>query len=186
MFFRIKQAGQFDIRKLIFIAMLYASVPACTTVIERSGRSNFESHKMWILLPFQNYSGTPRAGEKIEEILATLLRSKGIENLQVYQDQNEKAEIWPILDEKGVQNNALLWAREHKFDYGITGNIEEWQYKSGVGGEPAVGLSLRIIEIASGRVVWSTTGAKSGWSAETVSGTAQKLTAELLSTLDVR
>jgi curli biogenesis system outer membrane secretion channel CsgG len=186
MFIWNKQVRQFNIRKLIFITMLYAFLAACTTVIEKSGRSNLESQKSWILLPFQNYSGTPRAGEKIEEILATLLRSKGIDNLQVYQNQNEKAENWPILDEKGFQNNALFWARQHKFDYGVTGNIEEWQYKSSVGGEPAVGLSLRVIEIASGRVVWSTTGAKSGWSAETVSGTAQGLVDEMLARLDIK
>lgn len=185
MFIWLKRVNQFDIRRLILITVLFGAVPACT-VIEKSGKNMFESTRTWILLPFQNYSGTPRAGDKVEEILATLLRTKGIDNLQVYQYQNEKAEIWPILDERGNQNNAMNWARQHNFTYGITGNIEEWQYKTGVGGEPAVGLSIRIIEIPSGKVVWSTTGAKSGWSAETVTGTAQKLINNLLSNLEIK
>ncbi len=185
MFIWLKRVNQFDIRRLILITVLLGSVSACTT-IDKYGRDTFESSKTWILLPFQNYSGTPRAGDKVEEILATLLRSKGIYNLQVYQYHNEKAEIWPILDERGNQDNAMNWARQHNLTYGITGNIEEWNYKTGVGGEPAVGLSIHVIEISSGRVVWSATGAKSGWSAETVRGTAQKLLNDLLSDMEIK
>ena len=186
MFIWLKCVNQFDKRRLILLAVLFGAVLSACTVIEKSGRNLFESTETWILLPFQNYSGTPRAGDKVEEILATLLRSRGFDNLQVYQYQNEKAENWPILDERGNQNDAMNWARQHNFTYGITGNVEEWQYKTGVGGEPAVGLSIRIIEITSGKVVWSTTGAKSGWSSETVTGTAQKLINNLLSNLEIK
>lgn len=167
---------------LIVLTMLLV---ACT-VIETHGQNTFEPTKAWVLLPFQNYSGTPRANDKVEEILATLLRNKGINNLQVYQNQNAKNDIWLLMDDKRQQQDALAWARQNNYNYGITGNIEEWHYKTGVGGEPAVGLSLRIIEIPSGKVVWSVTGAKSGWGAETVSGTAQKLLRSLLSDLEIK
>ncbi|PPD50259.1 MAG: hypothetical protein CTY13_02000 [Methylobacter sp.] len=167
---------------LIVLTMLLV---ACT-VIETHGQNNFEPTKAWVLLPFQNYSGTPRANDKVEEILATILRNKGINNLQVYQNQNAKNDIWLLMDDKRQQQDALAWARQNNYNYGITGNIEEWHYKTGVGGEPAVGLSLRIIEIPTGKVVWSVTGAKSGWGAETVSGTAQKLLRSLLSDLEIK
>jgi hypothetical protein len=184
MFFWTKYVNQFRKWHLLLAGILLGALSACT-VINEQGRRTFEPANSWVLLPFKNDSGTPRAGDKIEEILATLLRSKGIDNLQVYQDHNEKTEVWPILDDKRHQEAALRWARQDNFSYGITGNIEEWHYKTGVGGEPAVGLSLRIIEIPSGRVVWSATGAKSGWGAETVSGTAQKLLDSLLSNLEI-
>jgi hypothetical protein len=185
MFIRFKHITQFSRWNLLLVAILLEAVSACT-VIDQHGIESFESTKTWILLPFQNHSGTPRAGDKVEEMLATLLRGKGIDNIQVYQYPNEKEAIWPILDDKRRQENALKTARLEHYYYGITGNIEEWSYKTGVGGEPAVGLNIRIIEIPSGKVVWSATGAKSDWGAETVSGTAQKLLNDLLSNLEIK
>ncbi len=184
MFILFKRINRFSLGNLLLLAILLIVVSACT-VIDKHGIESFEANKTWMLLPFQNNSGTPRAGDKAEEILATLLRSQGIDNLQVYQYQNEKEDAWPILDDKRRQDDALKAARKAHVYYGITGSIEEWSYKTGVGGEPAVGLSIRIIEIASGRVVWSATGAKSGWGADTVSGTAQKLLNDLLSNLEI-
>jgi hypothetical protein len=185
MFIRFKCVNPFSTGNLLLIAILLGAVSACT-VIDKHGMESFDVKKTWILLPFQNHSGTPRAGDKAEEIVATLLRSQGIDTLQVYQHATEKEEIWPILDDKHRQEEALKSARQNNFYYGITGSIEEWAYKTGVGGEPAVGLTIRIIEIPSGKVVWSATGAKSGWGAETVSGTAQKLLNDLLSNMEFK
>ncbi len=185
MFIRFKCITQFSSGNLLLVAILLGAVSACT-VIDKQGMESFSSTKTWVLLPFQNHSGTPRAGDKVEEMLATLLRGRGIDNLQVYQYQNKKEEIWSILDDKHRQEEALKSARQGNFYYGITGSIEEWAYKTGVGGEPAVGLNIRIIDIPSGKVVWSATGAKSGWGADTVSGTSQKLLDELLSDMEIK
>jgi hypothetical protein len=187
MFNLIKRVKQFGMHKqnLCLVVILFGAMSACTT-IDIYGKNTFESTKTWTLLPFQNSSGTPRAGDKVEGIVATLLRNKGIDNLQIYQYQNKSAESWPILDDNRLQEDALNSARKNNSYYGITGNIEEWNYKTGVGGEPAVGLSVRVIEISSGKVVWSATGAKSGWSAETISGTAQKLLNDLLSNMEIK
>jgi hypothetical protein len=184
MFIWFKRINPFSMGNLLLPAILLIALSACT-VIDEHGLNTFASTKTWILLPFQNHSGTPRAGDRAEEILATLLRSKGIDNLQVYQNQNDKEDIWPILDDKRRQDDALKSAKKTGFYYGITGSVEEWHYKTGIGGEPAVGLNLRIIEIPTGKVVWSATGAKSGWGADTVSGTAQKLLNDLLANLEI-
>ena len=79
---------------------------------------------------------------------------------------------------------ALAWARSRGASYAVTGNVAEWRYKNGPDGEPAVGLTLQIIEIPSGAVLWSAAGSRSGWGRESVSGTAQKLLRDLLA--DVR
>jgi hypothetical protein len=44
-----------------------------------------------------------------------------------------------------------------------------------------VGLTLQLIEVSSGKVVWAAAGAKSGWSREALSAVAQKLMRNLLS-----
>jgi hypothetical protein len=46
-----------------------------------------------------------------------------------------------------------------------------------------VGISLQLIDVASGQVVWSATGSDSGWSRASLSGTAQKLLRRLLAPL---
>jgi hypothetical protein len=66
--------------------------------------------------------------------------------------------------------------------YALTGAVDEWRYKVGIDGEPAVGLTLQIINLTDGdRVVWSAAGSKSGWSREALSAVAQKLIKDMLS-----
>ncbi len=81
------------------------------------------------------------------------------------------------------QQRALDWARQQKLAYVVTGSVEEWQYKNGLDGEPAVGVSLQVLEPASGRVLWSTSGARAGWSRESLAGAAQKVLRELVGDL---
>jgi len=78
---------------------------------------------------------------------------------------------------------ALAWARAAGVRYALTGSVTEWRYRVGVDGEPAVGLSLRVIDLADGRTVWSATGARSGWSREALSAVAQKLARDLVAPL---
>lgn len=58
--------------------------------------------------------------------------------------------------------------------------MAEWRYKSGMDGEPAVGMTLEIVDIESGRGIWSAGGARTGWYWDAVSGVAQKLIRKLL------
>lgn len=61
--------------------------------------------------------------------------------------------------------------------------VDEWRYKVGVDGEPAVGITLQVIEVQSGNVIWSAAGSRTGWSRDAVSAVAQKLLRQLLSPL---
>jgi hypothetical protein len=68
----------------------------------------------------------------------------------------------------------------------MTGAVDEWRYKVGVDGEPAVGLVLQVIDLGTGNVVWTATGARSGWSREALSAVGQKLMRDLLGDLSLR
>lgn len=168
-----------------FLLLILTCLVAGCSVIDVQGNAKFNSSKDWAILPFHNYSLAPRAGEKAEVILATLLRIKGITHIEMYKEQNEDKDIWPERDDRKRQENALLLAAKDNVSYAITGSIEEWQYKHGVGSEPAVGMTIWVVEVTSGRIIWSASGARSGWSTESLSGTAQKLLRELVSNLKV-
>ena len=134
----------------------------------------------WGIVPLVNYSQTPQAGERSEQILLSVLSSKGLQP-QVYPAsvQGEQA----LLDDNERLNSALEWARQQKLDYVVAGSVEEWQYKNGLDGEPAVGISLRVLDADSGRVLWSKSGARAGWSRESLAGTAQKVLDTLVGAL---
>ncbi|SEK42095.1 hypothetical protein [Nitrosovibrio tenuis] len=167
---------------LFFILLNWLT--ACSVIDVQKG-SSFSSSGRWMILPFQNYSQTPRAGEQVEEMLATLFRIRGISNIEMYQQQDEDKSGLLEFDDRKRQEKALLFALKDKVSYAVTGSVDEWQYKLGVGSEPAVGLTIRVIEISSGKVVWSARGARSGWSTGSLSGTAQKLLGELISSVEI-
>ena len=51
------------------------------------------------------------------------------------------------------QQDALAQARQQGANYAVAAAVNEWRYKVGLDGEPAVGVSISIIDVASGQVV---------------------------------
>ncbi|MCO6426844.1 penicillin-binding protein activator LpoB [Nitrosomonas communis] len=170
--------------RFFFFIILLSLLMSCS-VIDVQKSAPLSSSGRWLILPFQNYSQTPRAGEQVEEMLATLLRIRGVPQIEMYQQQDENKNSWPELNDRKRQEDALSLAIKDNASYAVAGSVDEWQYKLGVGSEPAVGLTIRIIEIPSGKVIWSASGARSGWSTESLSGTAQKLLRDLTSSIEV-
>ena len=142
----------------------------------------FERQARWALLPVVNYSQAPQAGERAEQILQSVLHQRGIK-VQMY--PHTQSSSMPLLDDQKRLNEMWQWARQQSFDYVITGSIEEWQYKNGLDGEPAVGVSLQVIDPATGQTVWSNSGARSGWSRESLAGSAQKVLTKLIAKLRI-
>jgi hypothetical protein len=136
----------------------------------------------WVVLPVVNLSATPLAGEKVEALLDNALRLHGLENL--YRQRSGSAGGGDLLlNDNRRYELALDAARKGQANFGVTGEVEEWRYKSGLDGNPAVGLTLQVIALPSGRVVWTASGAKTGWGYANVSGTAQQLIDDLLKRL---
>ena len=67
--------------------------------------------------------------------------------------------------------------------FAVMGSVEEWRYKVGIDGEPAVGVSLIVVDLSTDRVVWSASGGKSGWSRQALSAVAQTLLTDIFASL---
>jgi len=134
------------------------------------------------VLPIVNYTETPQAGLRAEAIAESLLKTGGVTNVRRYPASLNPETLFEPAERESV-GKALEWARTQKLRYALTGAVQEWRYKVGVDGEPAVGISLQLLDVSTGEVVWSATGSDSGWSRESLSGTAQKLLRRLLAPL---
>ena len=63
--------------------------------------------------------------------------------------------------------------------YYISGNINEWRYKTGIDGEPAVSFRLALYDTKSGKLIWSGIGANNVWGKGSIGTTAQSLIEEM-------
>lgn len=165
--------------KLFCALVASVSLFAGCAVIDHSAPSGADKTAVWVVLPFANATETPFAGQRAEAVTENLLRALGVANLQRYPSELQRDNLFETGQSKD-DARALEWARTRGARYAVTGTVDEWRYKVGVDGEPAVGVALQIVEVESGRVVWSGVGGKSGWSRESLSGVAQELIKSLL------
>lgn len=115
----------------------------------------------------------------MDSILSSLLHIHGVTNLSLVAPSQDNNDLFETADRR-QQQDALAQARQQGANYAVAAAVNEWRYKVGLDGEPAVGVSISIIDVASGQVVWSGTAARTGWSREAVSAIAQKATDKLL------
>ena len=152
---------------------------ACTTTSSISNGGVLDAGAKWALLPMTNHTDTPQAALSAEAIAEHQLRLRGVANIVRYPATLSRDTLFEP-SERRVLDEAQKWAREQGARYGVQGAVEEWRYKVGIDGEPAVGVTLQVVDLTSGTVVWSASGAKSGWSREALSQVANKLMDSLL------
>ena len=164
-------------RSLLLLATLLS---ACTTLNTSPPKVALEKDAQWALLPILNQTETPQAGLRAEALMEASLRNAGISQLQRYPAKLNQETLFEPAERK-IADDAKTWASQQGLRYGVSGSVTEWRYKVGVDGEPAVGMMLQITDLKSGQVVWSGSGGKTGYSRESLSGTAQKLLNQMLS-----
>lgn len=171
---------------LLLSVLLSTLLSACSTV-DRAPPVELDRNVRWVVLPLINHTETPGAGQRASAVLETVLRTRGIKDVQsapvALAAQSADALFEAADVQAQLQDKALAWARSSGARYAVGGTVTEWRYKVGVDGEPAVGLTLQVTDLATGRVVWSAAGGRSGWSREALSAVAQKLARELTAPL---
>ncbi|SOE98011.1 Peptidoglycan-synthase activator LpoB [Burkholderia sp. OK233] len=174
-------AGRWAAAAALSIAFAAAMLGGCA-VVDRSTAPAFPKTDNWAILPIANNTETPQAGLRAASIAQSLMTSYGYANLARYPANADDETLFDPA-KPDAQQNALNWARQQNARYALTGAVNEWRYKVGVDGEPAVGLTLDVLDVQTGKVVWSGSGSRTGWSRDAVSGVAQKLERELLAPL---
>lgn len=155
--------------------LLLVMLAGCSVIQSQDGTPIARDADMAVL-PLVNLSQTPQAGDQAASILAAILRAKGSDKVTLYLPDDRN----PLLYESSErQQEARQQALAEGASYLISGTVEEWRYKSGLDGEPAVGVTLEVRSTADNRIVWSGTAARTGWGREGLSVAAHKVLDEL-------
>lgn len=164
--------------QLFFTAVMLTLLSACSTT-DKAPAPTLEGASTWAVLPFANHTETPLAGQRAESISEAVLIASGVSKVKRYPGSIDQDALFESGDRKRFEQ-AMAWAKSQGVRYVLTGTVDEWRYKVGVDGEPAAGVTLRIVDVATGDTLWSAAGGKSGWSREALAAVAQKLIRDLL------
>lgn len=117
---------------------------------------------------FDNFTQTPQAGKRAASMTGGILRGRGISVINCIEETETQT------------RSRFTTAQEANATYLLIGAVNEWRYKTGIDGEPAVSLTLQLTEVHSGKTVWSATGSSNGWGNRSIGTTAQELVTTLL------
>jgi hypothetical protein len=177
--------SRFFVAALAAASLVGPGLSGCSVVDVQRERGSVDLRAKWALLPVLDYSDSTQAGGRVEETLSSLLRTRLSIEVSKYPVPAEP-ESSVELDERQRYQRALSWAKKEGFQYGISGSVNEWRYRSGADGEAAIGLTLHVVEVQSGKTVWTASGSRAGWGRQTASGTAQHLLRDMLRKLESR
>jgi polysaccharide biosynthesis protein PelC len=172
------QALRFRMRWRALIVLIWLSAIAGCSVVTTAKPPALAANVTWVMLPIANYTDTPQAGLRAEAITESLMVAAGRRVIRYPLELRADGAFEPA--DKKAPDAAMAWARKSDATYALVGAVDEWRYKVGIDGEPAVGIAFSIIELSTGKTIWSATGARSGWSREALSAVAQKLIQRLL------
>lgn len=107
------------------------------------------------VVPFENSTANSQAGAILAELFQNELRGTGRAVVVSQDSVNQKLAALAGQTKPTEELGKLLGASAL-----VVGRVTEYTYKTGLGEDPAVGVSVRLVDAKDGRVLWS--GARSG------------------------
>lgn len=135
--------------------------------------------------PLANHSDTPLANRQVESILVGLLQTRGFQNILPYPRPQSCEKLLYCADESVTNARLIRWGRQHKIHFILTGSTNEWRYKVGLDGEPVAGVSLILINVKTGKTIWTGVGSIIGNSRSGLELVGQRLLVSLVNNLIV-
>lgn len=165
-------------------ASMALMVTACGTV-RQTGAPALSATDKVAVASIANFTETPDAGLSAGSIAVNVLRHNGVADVRIAPDDARRNPMFDTAARTSA-DGSLAWARSQQARYVLSGAVEEWRYKTGVDGEPVVGVTFELTDVSSGKVVWSGTGSRSGWSRSGLANVANALIGKVLAPLAVR
>lgn len=161
-------------KKCLFLLNICFFLISCSQIQNKATLLEaYEKNSSFILFPFENYTETPLAGLRVSSIAYGVLVSKGY-NVIRYEVKEDK--------DYSPENikTFLNQAKAMGYKYAIVGMVNEFRYKTGIDGEPAVSITFVIYDLDKEKPIYIATGARSGWAHESIGTTTQKILKEII------
>lgn len=168
------------LRNLTMVAAAAALSACATDALHASPHPAIVRTATTAVLPFANYTTTPGAGERAASITESLLMTHGLAHTVVV---NAGASNGLPLERLPNIPAALARAGRMGARYAMEGSVEEWRYTIGLDGEPAVAVTLNLVDVRTGQILWTATGSRSGNPRESVGVLAEDTVNAMLNRL---
>ena len=162
--------------KHLFLLISLFILTACSSIIHKKSNT-LPSNKNYAIASFWNYTETPMAGLRAASIVESVLSQKNITLHSLIDGSDD------IAEKEGKQKLFTLQkdlAKSMGANYLITGNVQEWQYKTGIDAEPVVSYTIKVIDLSNNAIVFNGVGAKSAWGHKSIGVVAQEIAKELI------
>ena len=146
---------------------------ACSTTRYEGGKSTLNIRDVkCLIIPFDNATDNEAASVAITQMTASCLDGKNVD--YTYANGDER---------KAQEGKTLTWKQvgeESGYTHLLRGNVHEYHYKTDLDGDPAVGLSMRLINISTGKTDWQGSSSVTGYTYASVSSASQRAVNKLV------
>lgn len=175
-----------NIKNILFL-LLIMFIAGCTTAAINISCKHVKLSKTasYGVIPFRNNTDRPQAGIRAATITAGILHTRGIANVKLYSLPSAKATLLANPNQTISLKRMFAWARRNNIQYLVTGSVNEWRYKVGLDGEPAVNVTIKIQNAKNMDYIWNAVGSYTGSSRDGLGVVAQKLITVLLANVEL-
>ncbi len=167
--------------RFLFSCLLLLTA-GCTTVVTHGTQAGPVIHVTRLLLPpFVNATDDEHASRALTEIAGSALVEAGLPLFQT-----EETLIKSAADKaQGADGRYAELARSVGASHLLIGTVHEYRYKTDLDGDPAVGVTLRLVDAATGQTLWQGTSGNVGYAFASVTSAGQKAVRALVREMPV-
>jgi TolB-like protein len=164
--------------------IIVAALSGCATFHSRSHtEKNLDAAKVRIFMPpFYNATDDEHAGRALTELTASALLRRDVPLVQTEASLAKSR----IENAGGPEGLYLDVARSLQATHLLIGTVHEYHYKTDLDGNPAVGITLRLVDAQDGRTVWQRSSARVGLMFASLSTTAARAVRDLVADLPLQ
>ncbi|MFQ5963620.1 MAG: GNA1162 family protein [Candidatus Scalinduaceae bacterium] len=145
------------------------------------------------LISFANLTSNPQAGKIVSDLMTSELYS--VPNFQMMEQTeiHEKLKMSKLYNDVDYMDSILDNISARKIgkllgvDTVIYGSVSEYRYKMDLSEVPVVGINIRLLDVESGKILWTASKSKIGMSSwfikDSLNSLAQKACHELVRTM---
>jgi len=170
--------GSYSMLKSFKFFLLISSLyfVGCSSIVHKKN-VQLPNDKSYAIGSFWNYTETPMAGLRAASVVESVVAKEGIQILSLIEGNEKNALSQSKTEFLSAQKST---AKAKGASYLITGEVQEWRYKTGIDGEPVVSYSVKVFDLKSNRTLFNAIGAKSGWGNKSIGVVAQEIAKELI------